>query len=186
MEEVKEIVSNTGPVSWPMMRQYPGLVIPESWDTIEAFVDWYMKAKKPMFIPWDAETIRTDDATAMCIFRKGRFQVELYIIHSGYDVQQHCHPQMEVTTIVLGGGGVCGEERKLYGTSMNAGKTVKIVEGEYHGGEKTDFGKGFMLLSFEHWLGEGPITSAAIQWGGPTAGPIHDELLAERRDARKD
>jgi len=176
----KEIVSNTGPVMWPMLRQYPGLKIPDTWDTIEEFVDWYMKAGKPIMPPWDAETVRTDDATAMCIFRKGKFQVELYLIHPGYDVQQHCHPNMEVITVVMGGGGVCGEQNTLYGTSRNAGRTVKIVDGEWHGGEKTDHGTGFMLLSFEHWL-EGEPTSAAKRWGGRTAGPIHDELLAKVR-----
>jgi len=54
----------------------------------------------------------------------------------------------------------------------------KIEDGEYHGGRPTSHGTGFMLLSFEKWLGEGesPL-SAALRWKGKTAGPIHDALI---------
>lgn len=171
--------TSKAPIIWPMLRQYPKLVIPETWSTLEDFVAWYMANGKPICVPWNAKTIRTDDATAMCIFRKGNYQVEMYLIHPGYDIPSHSHPDMEVITVSMGGGGIFGNERLLYGTSVNAGQTSKIVPGQYHGADITKHGDGFMLLSFEKWLNGIEPTSAAIQWDGPTAGPIHDALIGK-------
>jgi hypothetical protein len=161
---------------YPVMGQYPALRVPNDWPSLEAFVDWYVRAGKPILPPWNAQAIQTDDATAMCIFRHGQYQVEMYIIHPGYDIPVHSHPGMEVVTMTLGGGSVCGERRSPWGTSGNYGKTSKIGDGEFHGGKPTSHGGGFMILSLERWF-HGTPTSAAIRWEGKTAGPKHDELI---------
>lgn len=161
------------------MRQYPRLALPEDWDSIEEFFDWYMKNGKPMLVPWDASVTRTDDATAICIFRHKRFQVEMYIIHPGYVIPTHGHPGMEVITMSLGGGNT-GELNSKYGTSKHNGQTSKVVNGDMHGGQLTAEKNGFAILSFEHWTGNQQMSTAALQWTGPTAGPIHDELINTR------
>lgn len=135
-----------------------------------------------MCVPWDAKVLITDDATSMCIFRKGQYQVEMYLIHGGFDVKPHGHPDMEVITVGMGGGGIFGEEHGTYGTSAGLGRTLKISPGEYHGGGDTRQGTGFMLLTFEKWLNNVTPTSAAIQWDGPTAGPIHDALISSTKE----
>lgn len=166
-------------VVWPFKRIYPDLTIPDDWDSLDDFVEWYMAAEMPMVVPWDATVFRTDDATAISIFRKGRYQLELYLIHPKEIIQVHSHPGMEIITVSMGGGMVCGPEY-LHGTSFRVGSTaIKLMEGEYHGGAPTGNSTGFVLLSFEKWLRDVPITSAAVQWCGPTAGPIHDELLTK-------
>jgi hypothetical protein len=167
---------------WPIRRQYPMLKIPETWGSLLEFMTWFMNSGKPMLIPVDAETIRTDDATAITLFRKGAYQVELYLIHPGYTIPVHSHPGMEVITMYLGGGAL-DETNPRFGTSASAGKTSRTLEGEYHGGQPTDHGKGFALLSFERWLHDGAIpTSAALQWKGSTAGPVHDALINSKFD----
>jgi hypothetical protein len=84
---------------------------------------------------------------------------------------------MEIITITGGGGSVCGPA-SIYGTSLNSGLTSpKLLEGEFHGGKPTGNGGGFLLLSFEKWLRDVPMTSAAVQWVGRTAGPKHDKLI---------
>lgn len=171
------------PILWPVLRQYPKLRVPDDWATIEEFVEWYIVSGKPILVPWDAGTIRTDDATAICVFRKGVYQVELYIIHPGYDIPVHAHPDMEVITMTIGGGGVCGDRRPMFGTSSNYGRMSKIVDGEYHGGKPTKTGTGFMILSFEKFLNGTKPSSAALQWKGVTAGPIHDELIRAHQEA---
>lgn len=177
------VVKPIGPILWPTLRQYPTLKIPETWDTLEEFVDWYMKERKPLCVPWDAEVFVTDDATAMCIFRQGQYQVEMYLIHAGFNVLPHGHPDMEVITVGMGGGGCFGEPLMPYGTSKYLGRTLKIVPGEYHGGgDGTAHGKGFMLLTFEKWLNGVKPTSAAIQWEGPLAGPLH-KALHQKKEA---
>lgn len=160
---------------WPIYRQHPDLEIPETWDNLQAFVEWWMSNGRPMLVPHDAPTICTDDATAACIFRKGQFQVELYLLHPNKVVQTHAHPDMEVMIMSMGGGGY-GNPNPVYGTSDRLGATSYIYSGEYHALEK-NAGGGFVQLSFEHWLNGVPPTSAAIQWVGPTAGPEHDRLL---------
>lgn len=63
---------------------YDNYVIPDDWDTLEDFVTWFTESKFPVVIPWDAEVRRTDDATTICLFRKGRYQVEIYLIYPGW------------------------------------------------------------------------------------------------------
>jgi hypothetical protein len=172
------IVSNTlieG--KWPITIQYPNLEIPEDWDTLEDFVEWYMNTGKPICVPWDAPVIRTDDATAIQIFKHKRYMVEMYLIHPFKAIPTHCHPGMEVITVSIGGGKIMGDSA-LYGTSYKCGLTSpKLLSGEYHGGKPTENGLGFMILSFEKWITDAPMISAAIQWKGDTAGPIHDNLI---------
>lgn len=172
------------PIVWPPVRQYPKLMLnetPEDWDTLEEFMEWYIKAGKPMLIPWDSGTIQTDDATAICIFRMGRYQVELYIIHPGFDIPPHSHPNMEVIAMTLGGGIVCGPAQTKFNVSSDFGRVAKIKNGQWHGGDETKSGIGFAILSFEKFLNGTTPCSAAIQWRGPTAGPIHDKLIAKHQ-----
>ena len=104
------------------------------------------------------------------------YSVELYFIHPGMTIPRHCHPNMEIITVTIGGGFMAGEEG-IYGTSKLCGNTVPLAPGEYHGGTNPPIGRGFALYSFEKWLGDTPITSAAIQWKGPTSGKTHDALI---------
>jgi quercetin dioxygenase-like cupin family protein len=165
-----------GEMIWPIDVQYPNLNIPETWDTLEDFVKWYMEAGKPILVPWNARVIRTDDATAICVFKHDRYLVEMYMIHPGRTIPKHCHPGVEIITVLAGGGIVSGKE-SLYGTSKWCGKTLGLSPGEYHGGTNPPLGTGFVLYSFEKWLGDTNMTSAAVQWKGPTAGSIHDSLI---------
>jgi hypothetical protein len=42
--------------------------VPDGWDNVESFADWYMSVGAPPMVPWDAEIIASDDATAVCLF----------------------------------------------------------------------------------------------------------------------
>jgi hypothetical protein len=53
----------------------------------------------------------------------------------------------------------------------------KLENGEFHGGKDSTHSQGFVLLSFERWPQDIPITSASVCWKGDTAGPIHDKLI---------
>lgn len=158
---------------------FQNIEIPDSWETIEEFTNWYLAQRMPLMIPWDAEVIRTDDATAICIFRKPPYQVELYLIHPGLSVERHAHPGMDVITMSLGGGKV--DTRSVTGTSTSWGDiSENLKNGEFHGGQSVlQKSLGFGLMSFEKWPAGVPMTSAAIHWQGKTAGPIHDSLINE-------
>jgi hypothetical protein len=157
---------------------FENIKIPDTWDSIESFTNWYLEQRMPLMIPWDAEVIRTDDATAICIFRKPPYQVELYLIHPGLSVAKHAHPGMEVITMTLGGGKI--DTKSVTNTSTCWGDiSENLKNGEFHGGQpilkKT---LGFGLMSFEKWPANVPMTSAAIHWVGETAGVVHDKLIS--------
>jgi hypothetical protein len=152
--------------------------IPDTWESLESFVIWYLDSRMPLMIPWDAEVHKTDDATAICVFKKAPYQVEMYVIHPGMTIPVHGHPGMEVVTVILGGGKL--HKKGLHGVGEGWGRmSPKLIDGQVHGGISTNFSNGYMLLSFEKWPDNTEITSAAIQWKGNTAGPIHDTLIAK-------
>lgn len=160
---------------------YKDLVIPESWDSLEEFVSWYMDSKMPLMIPWDAEVIRSDDATAICIFRKPPYMIELYLIFPEQVIPYHSHPKMEVITMSLGGGSM--SPKTGVNTSKSWGNLDPLLKpGEYHGADTLPMvGNGHALLAFEKWLDpEDKMTSAAIQWKGKSAGPVQEKTVIDR------
>ena len=175
MNPKQELWKKCSPIDY-----FKEIIVPDSWETIEDFTNWYLGQRMPLMIPWDAEVIRTDDATAICIFRKPPYQVELYLIHPGLSVSRHAHPGMDVITMSLGGGK--NDTKSIIGTSTNWGNiSENLKAGELHGGQSMPLTSlGFGLISFEKWPANIPMTSAAIHWQGKTAGPIHDNLIKSR------
>ena len=159
---------------------FKDLQIPANWETLEDFVNWYMESKIPMMIPWNAEVVRSDDAVAICLFRQGAYQVELYLIYPQMYIRAHTHPRMEVITMELGGGGL--SPRQPNNTSRIWGDTYsKLMPGEFHGGETgTLLGNGFCILSFEKWNDPNEMTSAAAHWKGELQGPIQAQLIKDK------
>lgn len=163
------------------LEYFSGIVIPDSWTTIENFVDWYFEVRMPMMIPWDASVMVTDDATAICIFKKGQFQVELYLIWPNMEVVPHSHPGVEVITVQMGGGKLYA--KNVDNTSNTWGTIYKTLKsGEVHGsGPYTKKGSGYAILAFQKWDDPNKMTSASVQWKGKTSGAVHDSLIEAYR-----
>jgi hypothetical protein len=148
-----------------------------NWETVEDFTDWYINSKMPFMIPWDASVLMTDDATALCLFKKPPYQVELYLIHPKKVVPEHCHPGLEVITMFLDGGKLTKSDKFNMGQNWGL-LSKKITNDEPHGGTtSTQFSNGYCLLAFQKWPNDTEITSASIHWKGYTAGPIHEKLI---------
>lgn len=162
---------------------FKDVVIPENWTSVEEFTGWWVKNKMPLMIPHNAEVIISDDATAICVFRHGRFQIEFYIIKPHYSIESHCHPGMEVMTLYFAGGKNSPPgERSFCNTADKWGRVrSKLESGEYHGGEDTDVFSGFVLVAIQKWEEGIPMTSAAINWTGKTAGPLQEALIKKHR-----
>lgn len=161
---------------------FSAISIPEGWVTVEDFAKWYIDARMPMMIPWNAAVICSDDATAMCLFRHGRYQVELYLVHPQQFVPKHEHPECEVITIFLSGGET---SPNTPADAHNLGRdwgmmAPKLEEGEAHGGLTSTIDKtGFALLAFQRWPEDETPSSAAVRWRGETAGPKQEKLIRE-------
>lgn len=144
---------------------FKDFVIPETWANVEEFGEWWMSAKMPMMIPVDQEVFLSDDATAICLFRQGRFQVELYLIHPTPQVPVHEHPGVEVIKVRTG---------NQHGPRFSP----TLYDGQSHGsGMKLEAEvRGFPLLAIQHWKTKDPTTIASM-WKGKTAGPMHESLI---------
>ena len=150
---------------FPSVNPHKDLEIPETWENVKAFADWWMKVGMPIIFPYNPEIFLSDDATAVALFRHGRFQGELYLIHPNPKVPVHEHPDVEVIKMRLGNT----RTPIMSGTLKN---------GESHGaGLRMEAEKlGFPLIAFQHWLTREPTTIASM-WKGPTVGPIQEALI---------
>lgn len=163
--------------NWDPAEYFKDLEIPETWKDVEEFADWYMANRMPWMIPWEAEVICSDDATAITTFRHGRWQVELYLVHPDMAVPSHSHPGMESVIIRLGAGNIA--RRHETGVSEIWGAMAPVLHsGEVHGGRPLGFSpKGYAMLTFQQWPEGMEVSSAAVLWRGYTAGPKQDAIV---------
>lgn len=168
-----EVVKKINPADY-----YKDIVIPDDWNSLEEFVDWYLNSRMPLLVPWNAEVIKSDDAVAITIFKKGNYQVEFYLEYPRMTILKHSHPRMEVIVLELGGGGLHGIDKE-YGVSKKWGTVQKkLMPGEEHGGDTSmNLGKGFCLLAFQRWENPDEMLSAATQWKGEIHGEVQAELI---------
>lgn len=139
--------------------------IPETWENALEFGKWWVSVGMPILFPKNPEVFLSDDATAVSIFRKGRFQVEMYLIHPQPKVPDHEHPGVEVIKVRMGTGPMLGF-------------TDMLVDGKSHGaGIRLEAETlGFPLLAIQEWKTREPCTIAAM-WKGPTVGPKQEALI---------
>jgi hypothetical protein len=139
--------------------------IPESWNNVEDFYDWWVQSGCPFLFPKNVEVFKSDDATAVCIFRKGQFQIELYLIHAQPKVPIHEHPNVEVI--------------KVRASEDSLEPSPVLYNGQSHGAgmrlEAADI--GFPLFAVQHWKKNLTPTTVAAQWKGKTVGPLQEELI---------
>jgi hypothetical protein len=141
------------------------LEIPDTWNDVEEFGHWWINAKTPYLYPKLPEVYLSDDATSIPVFRKGNFQVELYLIHPMPLVNEHEHPGVDVIKIRMGIPG-------------HLAVTPALRDGQAHGAgfrlesETT----GYPLVAIQHWKTREPCTVAAM-WKGSTVGPMHEALI---------
>lgn len=141
------------------------MIIPETWSSTEAFAAWYVENGMPVMPPLGVETFLSDDATAFCMFRKGQFQVELYLIHPEPMVQTHEHPGVELVETPIIDGKIFSKEVLKNGQSHGSGI------------RETANNLGYPLLAIQRWHPKLTPTTAAAQWKGKTAGPMHEALI---------
>lgn len=133
------------------------------WPSVVEFMDWYMENGRPINFG-DQEVFCTDDATAVCLFRRGQFQVELYLIHPNPLVQAHEHPDVDVIKMRIFNDLAVASPALTNGNSHGDGMRLEAEK------------QGFPLLAFQHWK-NGTPTTIASSWKGETAGPKHSALI---------
>jgi hypothetical protein len=154
---------------WNQEEFFSHIEIPETWNNVTEFADWYMGVKMPLMLPAGSPVYVTNNATAIVLFKKGQYQVELYIVYGKSSTSNHSHPGMEVITMQIGNMGT--ETWGMYSPILKSGDS-----------HDANFnGNGAVFLTFEKWDDESLMSSASVNWNGQTSGPIHDELIKRYR-----
>lgn len=150
-----------------------GVEIPDTWEDLNAFAEWYCNNGMPFVPPEDYEVYRSDDATSICMFRHGRFQVELYLIFPNPNLPVHEHPGVEV----IKWRPFCPHVRE------DMCRTSPVLRaGQSHGAginfkETTGLEQGFPLFAFQKWDEGLQMTTVAARWRGKTVGPRQEHLV---------
>lgn len=161
---------------------YANIKIPDTWETLEDFFNWFiLDAKMPLMIPWNAPITVGDDFTAISIFRKGIYQVELFLEHPALYIKTHSHPNVETIVLQLGGGSGYPSQEDFNMATQWGIINWKKPAGAVHGNDTSmDRFSGCALLSFQRWVNDEPVTSVACHWKGTTSGPIHDSAIRKQ------
>ena len=150
--------------------------IPGDFGTVKDFAQWWFYNNMPFAPPHDTEIYRSDDATSMCMFRHGRYQVELYMIFPQPNLPIHEHPGVEVIKYRVpyypspeGLAPMTTSHILKAGEAHGAGVNFKEREGELN--------RGFPLLAFQRWDEGLEMSTVATRWKGETVGPMQEDLI---------
>lgn len=160
------------------------------WNTVEQFAEWYEENQFPIRPPQHNAIFRTDNASALVLFRQGQFQVELYIGDPNSITPEHSHPGVESIIMFISGEGTTTVNEKEVadprpyfnkvnedGTSILFKQKLRISPSDSHG--LTSYSKGFAFYSIEKWPDNIQPTSVAAHWHGETTGNLHDGVVQE-------
>lgn len=155
------------------------LHIPNTWNSVYDFGQWWCDSGMPILLPTNYEVYLSDDATSVCLFRKGQFQVELYLIHPGPNLPVHEHPGVEVIKMRLNtydsnlelNMEEVGSATLLRGQSHGAGINFKDRE------SNSITEQGFPLLAFQKWDEGLEVTTVASRWKGKMVGPLQAGIV---------
>lgn len=157
------------------------LVQPE-FNSVESFFSWYKENGYPLNPPADCEVFVTDISYSYCLYRHGRFQVEIYLVKPNAQTPEHSHPGVENIIMLMGGdafAGIVPPQNNLPAPVNIFGMCAPTLkDNNTHAvGTRT---RGAALLSVEMWP-EGVIpTSLAVNWEGSACGSVHAGLLAAK------
>lgn len=138
---------------------------------VEEFAVWYINNGIPLKPPPNAEVFESDDATASCLFRHGRYQFEIYMIHANPVIPQHEHPGVENIEFPISRLIQMGGAKSLAGLTLRSGMShgANIRERAGH--------SGFVLYSAQKWDDGIEMSTIGARWKGHTAGPKHEALI---------
>jgi hypothetical protein len=174
--------------SQSLQKIYMRAKIPDDWNNLDEFSNWYRSSGYPILPPADTKVYVGDITYSTVVFRKGRFQVELYMVAPNSTSGVHTHNH-ESRFLHLAGSmegyaddpndsiriGKQGPSIMKDGVDPDFGMfspSSKI--GEMHGLRTHEH--GCVFFNFEMWPEDIEPTSALVQFVGPSTGPKHDEI----------
>src|SRR5437763_5514736 len=154
-------------------------------------------------VPFSGAVSKIQDVTAILLYRKGEFQVQMFAVPEGTIIPEHTHPNVDSIEVYVGGNirfshsgkYVYGEEqlRPLdgpLGCASKRGTRIRVRPNDVHGGV---LGKGGgVCLSIQHWLNGVEPHCVAADYDGITIDAPHlpkafsGEASAKRKPTAKE
>ena len=174
-----------------LRKQLDRIKIPNDWDSLEDFATWYRDAGFPLMPPYDTKVYVSDITYSTIVFRRGKYQAELYFVAPNSEIAMHTHDHESMFVLLAGsmegyreGGSGTSRLGKRYtgdgvdGVDPDYGTFADIsVIGENHGLRTLEHGCAFYNL--ERWAENIVPTSAIEAYIGEPMGPIHEAVMKE-------
>ncbi|MEZ0259404.1 MAG: hypothetical protein ACAH80_00245 [Alphaproteobacteria bacterium] len=162
---------------------------PQQLDELQTFAREYLKNAGPLgAVPFHGAVDRVENVTSLLMYRKGQFQVQMFIVPEGTIIPEHVHPNVDSIEIYVGGNyrlshsgkftspesDICEDGGPLKMAKLR-GYAIRVKPHHLHGGV---FGKGGgVFLSIQHWLNGVEPHCVARDYTGTTMGPDHKEKV---------
>jgi hypothetical protein len=153
------------------------MTIPESWNTLSDFTKWYVDNNYPIVVPANVQVFPTDVSYSICVFRHDVYQVELYIAKPEFMSSKHSHPFEQ--QIIFLGGDMWGnrENGRLQHLDDKDKYNVGHVLPPNHWHQVGSGMQGFVFFNCQKWPTTKMMTSAVVEYGGESLGPLHKKIL---------
>lgn len=152
--------------------------VPDDWASLSDFVKWYLDNNCPLAVPNDYEIYTVAEGILVfSMFRKGRYQVEMYMIENKDLIEEHEHPYVEVIQMPIYQVPSDGAE----GLAKWAEPSDPLVHGQRHGGiplpaELQNYQRS-LLIVFQKWPPGIRQSTISVSWKGVSMGPKHEALV---------
>lgn len=133
-------------------------------DVLKQFCDQFLQ-KAPVIgaVPFAGAVSRIEDVTAILLYRRDQFQVQMFVVPEGTIIPEHAHPNVDSFEVYVGGNiqlsldgkhvyspSILFENKGPLKLASRRGERVRVRPGQIHGA--TIGAGGAVFLSVQHWL----------------------------------
>lgn len=152
-------------------------------DELTKFLHWWLKNGPTLpQVPVVCGHSFTEAAAGLVLYRKGQFQVQLFVVSPNFSIPEHRHPNVDSYEIYLSGMQLTHNSKMLIdhpvakrknvnGTSIFRGATIRVKPNDLHGGHSSPNGGSF--VSVQQWLNGISPSAVEKDWDGPEMGTKH-------------
>jgi hypothetical protein len=151
--------------------------IPDTWHTLTEFTKWYVDNNYPIIVPDNVQVFPTDVSYSVCVFRRDVYQVEMYIAKPEFMSSKHSHPFEQ--QIIFLGGDMWGnrENGRLEHLGDNDKNKVGHILPPNNWHQVGSGSQGFVFFNCQKWPSVKMMTSAVVEYGGESLGPLHKQII---------
>ena len=154
-------------------------------DVLEDFCSSFLK-KAPVLgaVPFAGAVSKIEDVTAILLYRRDQFQVQMFAVPEGTIIPEHAHPNVDSFEVYVGGNiqlsldgrhvyspAILFENKGPLKLASRRGERVRVRPNQIHGA--TIGAGGAVFLSIQHWLNGIKPHCVAADYDGVAMGEHH-------------